>query len=121
MNRALISVAAVTVALSSSAALAHARLQSATPGPSTVVRSAPAELRLRFNEPVIARFTTVAIVGPNNRALHVDTPTVDARDPRTVVARVHGAAVAGVYRVNWAAATGDMHRMTGSYTFTVRP
>ncbi len=121
MKLALFALAAATAVLSGSAASAHARLQEATPAASAVVRTAPAELRLRFNEPVLARFVTVAVTGPDNRALHVDTPTVNRRDRRIVSARMHGGGAPGVYRVSWSAATGDMHRMTGAYTFTVRP
>ncbi len=116
----LIALAAVATA-AAPAAWAHARLASATPVPSSVVRTAPSELRLTFNEPVLVRFVTVSATGPTGAALHVDTPRIDRSNPRTVVAAVHGAGAPGVYRVNWTAATSDMHRMTGAYTFTVRP
>lgn len=116
----LIAVAAVATA-TAPAAWAHARLVSATPGLSAVLRTAPSQLRLTFNEPVLVRFVTVSVTGPNGAALHVDTPRVDQRNARQVVAAVHGAGASGVYRVSWTAATSDMHRMTGTYTFTVRP
>lgn len=111
----------VAVAAVATGAWAHARLVSSGPAASGVVRTAPAEVRLRFNEPVLPRFVTVAVTGPDSRALHVDTPAIDRRDRRQVTARVHGGGAPGVYRVSWSAATADMHRMTGSYTFTVRP
>lgn len=107
--------------LAATAALAHARLVSATPTGTVSASSRPSELVLRFNEPVLARFVTVAVTGPNAQALHVDAPAVDAQDRRLVRARVHGVAAFGVYRVTWSAATADMHRMTGAYSFTLRP
>lgn len=121
MRLSLFAVTLAATAVTATAALAHARLVSATPQPAASVRAAPGELVLRFNEPVLARFVTVAVTGPDARALHVDAPTLDPRDGRMVRARLHGAGAAGVYRVNWSAATADMHRMTGSYTFTLRP
>lgn len=103
------------------AAQAHAVLRTGNPAPAAVVKTVPTMLRLQFNEAVIAKFTTLAVAGPDGRALHAGPVAVDRRNKAVVTAPLHGAGAPGVYTVQWTAATGDMHKMTGSYTFTVRP
>lgn len=108
-------------ALAGVAAEAHAVLRTGNPAPAAVVKSAPSTLRLQFNEPVIANFTSLAVAGPDGRALHAGPVSVDRTNKAVVTAPLHGAGAPGVYTVRWTAATADMHKMTGSYTFTVRP
>lgn len=113
--------AAALLALTPAAAHAHTRLTAATPAPNAVVRAPPGELRLTFNEPVMVRFVTLSATGPDGAALHVGTVAADPRNRARITAPLHGGGRAGVYNVRWTAAGGDMHRMSGSYSFTVRP
>ena len=119
--RFLLPLAAASAMLVSTAAQAHSQLVTANPAPNAVVRTAPVQLQLTFNEPVMPRFVTLAVTGPDGAALHVATITVDPKNRAQVSAPVHGGGKPGVYRVNWTAAGSDMHRMSGSYSFTVRP
>lgn len=116
---------AVTAALAASlfagGASAHTELKTANPAPNAVVKSAPTALRLDFSSAVLSRFTTVSVTGPNGKALHAGPVTVDAKNKGVVTAPLHGAGAPGAYKVDWAAASSDMHKMKGSYTFTVRP
>ena len=121
MYHRLLPVAAVVTLLSAGAAQAHAQLVSANPSPNCTVSSAPGVYVLTFNERVLPRFVTLEVTGPNGNALHVADVTVDPENPARVRAPVHGGGQPGVYRVSWTAAGPDMHRMNGSYTFTVRP
>lgn len=100
---------------------AHAVLRTGNPAPSAVVKTAPTTLRLQFNEAVIAKFTSLAVAGPDGRPLHAGPVSVDRRNKAVVTAPLHGAGAPGVYTVQWTAATADMHKMKGSYSFTVRP
>jgi methionine-rich copper-binding protein CopC len=43
-----------------------------------------------------------------------------SQDGKTLVATVAAPLPAGAYRVTWAIAAADGHRMTGDYSFTVR-
>lgn len=101
-------------------ALAHTKLVTANPAPNSTVRQAPQQLVITFNEPVLARFVTVAVTGPGGK-LHVMDVEVDPRNKARVSAVVHGGGKPGLYKVDWSAAGSDMHKMTGSYSFTVRP
>ena len=121
MKASAFAAALSVAALAGVPAEAHAVLRTGNPAPSAVVKTAPKTLRLQFNEAVIAKFTTLAVAGPDGRALHAGPVAVDRRNKAVVTATLHGAAAPGVYTVQWTAATGDMHKMTGSYTFTVRP
>lgn len=109
------------VALAAAPAFAHTRLVSANPAPNATVRAAPAQLQIVFNEPVLPRFVTLAVTGPDGAKLHVATVAVDPVNRNRVNAVVHGFQRPGAYRVDWSAAGSDMHRMTGNYSFTLRP
>lgn len=109
------------VALAAAPAFAHTRLVSANPAPNATVRAAPAQLQIVFNEPVLPRFVTLAVTGPDGAKLHVATVAVDPENRNRVNAVVHGFQRPGAYRVDWSAAGSDMHRMTGNYSFTLRP
>lgn len=120
MRNLALSIAAAA-ALVASPALAHTKLVSANPAPNATVRAAPAKLQLTFNEPLLPRFVTLAVTGPGGAKLHVATVAVDPKNRARVHAVVHGFQQPGAYKVAWAAAGSDMHRMTGSYSFTLRP
>jgi methionine-rich copper-binding protein CopC len=109
--------AAITVAAPASA---HTKLATANPAPNSTVRKAPKQVIITFNEPVLARFVTIAVTGPGGK-LHVMGAQVDPKNKARVSTVVHGGGKPGVYKVDWSAAGSDMHKMTGSYSFAVRP
>lgn len=120
MRNLILSVVAAT-ALIAGPAFAHTRLVTANPAPNATVRAVPAQLQITFNEPVLPRFLTLAVTGPDGAKLHVASVAVDPQNRARVQAVVHGFQRPGAYKVDWAAAGSDMHRMTGSYSFTLRP
>jgi methionine-rich copper-binding protein CopC len=101
-------------------AYAHSKLVTANPAPNSVVRQAPQRISITFNEPVLPRFVTIAVTGPAG-ALHVMGVEVDPKNKARVSTVVHGGGKPGTYKVDWSAAGSDMHKMTGTYSFTVRP
>ena len=112
---------ALAASLFASAASAHADLQTASPAPNAVVKTAPTAVSLTFTNPVLPRFTTLTVTGPNGAPLHAGPITADKKAKGVVTAPLHGAGAPGAYKVDWTAASSDMHKMKGSYTFTVRP
>ena len=108
-------------ALVTGAAHAHTRLVSANPMPNTTVRQAPQQISITFNEPVLAKFVSLTVTGPDGQRLHVAGIQIDPKTRKSMSSVVHGGGRPGVYRVDWSAAGSDMHKMTGSYSFTVRP
>lgn len=112
----LAAAAAIVVA---APAYAHTKLMTANPAPNSVVSRAPQRIVITFNEPVLTRFVSMTVTGPAGK-LHVMPVQTDPKNKARVSAIVHGGGKPGVYRVDWAAAGSDMHKMTGSYSFTVR-
>lgn len=113
-----IAVAAAAAFVAGPAA-AHARLVSATPAPNTTVAAAAARtVSLTFSERTVPAFSGFDIVNATGEKVAVRTTV--AEDGKTLTGALARPLVAGAYRVDWRIASSDGHRMTGSYTFTVR-
>jgi methionine-rich copper-binding protein CopC len=110
-------VAAAVVALATGSAAAHAHLASATPAPNSVV--APTRtVGLTFSGRIVSTFSDFDVVDAEGRKAEVRIAHGD--DGRSMTGTLSRPLAPGVHRVDWRIASGDGHRMTGSYTFTVR-
>lgn len=107
----------VTVVASAPPVTAHARLVAATPASGATVGSTRT-IALTFSERFAAPFSTVDVEDGRGRAV-VLTKTV-SEDGKTLGGSFSTPLPAGTYRVTWAIAAADGHRMTGNYSFTVR-
>lgn len=114
-NCAISTVALVLAA--SGPAFAHARLVSSTPSSGSTT-TAPRSVTLTFSERFAAPFSTVEVEDGRGRTVAL-TKTV-SEDGKTLGGSFTGPLAAGTYRVTWAIAAADGHRMTGNYSFTVR-
>src|ERR1700682_5653320 len=95
----MISVAAVAVfaaSLFGDAAYAHPQLQSADPAPGTSTTTSPTQIRIA---------TGKAATDPANKKLLV-VPISEQLSP-------------GDYKVEWHAVSDDIHRVKGSFSFSV--
>lgn len=117
MNRLIPTLAAVAAIATASPAFAHARLVSATPASGATV-SAPQGVSLTFSERFAAPFSTVEVVNGQGRAVALRQSV--SEDGKTLRGALERPLSAGTYTVRWAIAAADGHRMTGSYSFTVR-
>jgi methionine-rich copper-binding protein CopC len=117
MVRILSLVAAAAVVISASPVSAHARLVSATPESGAVV-SAPGGVSLTFSERFAAPFSSVEVKDVEGRAVTLRQEV--SQDGKTLSGSFARPLSTGVYEVRWAIAAADGHRMTGSYSFTVR-
>ncbi len=111
-----IAVAAV-VAFAAGPAAAHARLVSATPAPNSTV-AATRSLTLTFSERTVPAFSGFDVVNAAGDKVAVRTSV--AEDGKTLTGTLTRPLAAGAYRIDWRIASSDGHRMTGSYTFSVR-
>ncbi len=105
---------------------AHARLVSSTPAANATV-ARPTKIDLRFNEAVIGSTVSVqlAMTGMPGMTNHAPMPITGftsqlGKDRKSVSLMLRRPLAAGTYRVNWAAAGVDTHRLTGTFNFTVR-
>lgn len=94
-------------------ALAHAQLRAATPAAGTVLATAPAELRLQFNEPVSA--LTFRWVTPDGR---VSAPPV-AVQGETVRVTPPVDAGRGTHLLSWRVTSTDGHPVGGTHAFSI--
>lgn len=102
------------------AALAHAKLTVATPAADSVVAVSPKELRMTFNEGLIAKFSSVEVKSQDGKKIETGTAAADPTDKKQMVVPLPMALVDGVYNVKWRAVTDDTHRVEGTYSFTVK-
>ncbi|QLQ13477.1 MAG: copper homeostasis periplasmic binding protein CopC [Brevundimonas sp.] len=105
------------VVLAAGPAAAHARLVSATPAPNSTV-AATRTLSLTFSERTVAAFSGFDVVNAAGEKLAIETSV--GQDGKTLTGTLARPLAAGTYRVDWRIASGGGHRMTGSYSFTVR-
>ena len=101
-------------------ALAHAFLDRAVPAVGGTVHGKPAEVRLRFSQPLEPAFSTVQVFDAGGKQIDRKDKGLDARDAS--VLRVSLPPLApGVYRVVWRVLSADTHVSQGDYTFEVAP
>lgn len=112
----LVAVAAA-LAMIAGPAFAHSRLVSSNPAANSVV--APTRtVSLTFSERSVPAFSSFDVVNAAGNKL--DTRVTTSEDGRTLTGTLARPLVVGTYRIDWRIASSDGHRMTGSYSFTVR-
>lgn len=105
-------------ALSASSALAHAVVKQSVPAQGAVLRAAPPEVRITFNEKVEKMFTTATVKNAAGATVSSARAALDPADPSTLRLPLP-ALKAGKYSVHWTAVGGDGHRRTGQLRFTI--
>lgn len=113
----IIAVCALTAA--SAAAQAHAKLESSLPKANSELAGAPVEIRLRFNEPLEAAFSKIALVDARQAAVILPAIAIDKADPK-VMFTAAPPLKPGKYEVRWTAMTHDGHKVKGQYAFSVK-
>jgi len=119
--KALARAAALLAALACpAAALAHAFLDRAVPAVGGKVHGKPAEVRLRYSQPLEPAFSTVRVFDAAGKQIDNKDKGLDPKDAS--VLRVSLPPLApGVYRVVWRVLSTDTHVTEGDYTFEVAP
>jgi methionine-rich copper-binding protein CopC len=101
-------------------ALAHARLDHASPAIGSTVTQPPTEVSLWFTEALEAKFSTIEVRDAQGRSMQAGPATL-ARD-NTAQLRVPLKPMApGIYKVIWRVLSVDTHRTQGDFTFRVGP
>lgn len=102
-----------------SQAQAHAHLVGATPAPNAALSSGVKAITLRFNEPVMARFSGLDITGQNGAKVATSPVSVDAKGRKALTASLTSPLAPGAYKVSWHVVSADTHKMQGAYSFRV--
>jgi hypothetical protein len=102
------------------AAHAHAFLDQAEPRVGSTVARAPAEVTLRFSEPLEPAFSTIEVTDAHGRRVDAGPARVDAQD--RAVLRVPLTRIGpGDYTAAWRVVSLDTHATEGHFVFHVVP
>jgi copper transport protein len=112
-------VAAAALALPASA-WAHAALLQTIPEASRTIDRAPTEVRLRYSEPIEARFAIVSVTDAAGHDVTSGEPASDPGSPQTLVTPLKHVPE-GWYLVFWRVISADGHPVRGAFTFAVGP
>lgn len=99
-------------------ASAHAVLEGSTPAPDAVLRTAPARVVLRFDEPVTLLPASIQVLGPGGERVDDGAVTHADGDPTTASVGIT-AGRRGTYLVAWRVVSDDSHPVAGSFDFSV--
>jgi copper resistance protein C len=124
LQRSSISIGALAVAaamLIASSANAHPTLKSASPVPDMSITGSPTEVRLRFSEGVIAKFSGLELKDEKGAMIPTGTAVIDNKDKRQLIVPLTARLAVGRYTVNWHVVSEDTHRVQGEYSFRVEP
>ncbi len=99
------------------AAQAHAILLQTTPPNGVVLKHAPREVRLRFNEPIETAFGSVRVY--NAEARRVDDGKTSRPSARSVAISLPARLPNGTYTVTWRVVSADTHPVHGAFVFSV--
>lgn len=107
--------------LTASPAWSHTKFLDSTPADKAIMASGPAEVTLRFSEPVgdtaLGSFKVLAVDGSR-----VDTGRLRARSGgRLVVVPLQDTLTHGTYTLLWRVVSSDSHSVAGTSTFWVLP
>jgi copper transport protein len=100
-------------------ASAHAVLEQSTPRPDSVLATAPAEVTLRYDEPVTLLGDSLRVYGPDGQRVDrgdVGHPAGHGDEVRVSLGRT---APQGTYLVAWRVVSADSHPISGAFTYSV--
>ncbi|WP_083979206.1 copper resistance CopC family protein, partial [Micromonospora rosaria] len=112
---AALAATALTLAPAAPAA-AHNTLQSSTPTRDARLTTAPAQITLRFRQPLNPAFTTIVLSDAGQRRVATGEPAVTGPDGSITVDQPLGN---GTYTVAYRVVSADGHPVQGAYQFTV--
>lgn len=109
----------VLVVISAGPASAHTTLLESTPSDGSVVGEGPAEVVLRYDQPVGISAGSVKVLAPDGT--QIDAGQATQRDGgRIVVKPLKTGLTAGTYTILWRVLSADSHAVFGAGTFSVK-
>ena len=114
-NRRMFALVLPMLMLTTMAALAHARLDHAEPGPDAILPTSPAQVALSFTEKLEPAFSAVTVTDAAGQRVEAGRTEVSGSRMSVPLRSLEN----GVYRVMWRAVSVDTHRTEGSFSFRV--
>jgi copper transport protein len=115
---ATVAVAATLLALPQSAS-AHAVLQDSSPSRGDQVPRAPAEVTLRFDEPVEIAFGAVRVYDAEGKRVDSGPTSHPGGRGESVAVGLRSGLDDGIYTATYRVISADSHPVSGGFTFTV--
>ncbi|MFE3853036.1 copper resistance CopC/CopD family protein [Streptomyces griseorubiginosus] len=100
-------------------ASAHAVLTSSDPRAGTVLKTAPKEVTVSFDESVALAEDSVRVLDPDGRPVTAGDPTHADGAADTARVPVTGDLQEGTYTVSWRVLSADSHAVSGAFTFSI--
>jgi methionine-rich copper-binding protein CopC len=110
-------LATLAMLIGASAAIAHPKLESSTPAPDSPTSTVPKEIKLNFNEGVLAKFSGIELKDEAGKPVATGEPATDPKDQKQLIVPISGSLIPGQYTVSWHAVSDDTHRVDGRYSF----
>ncbi|MCL6548330.1 MAG: copper resistance CopC/CopD family protein [Alicyclobacillus sp.] len=121
VNRLLVTLLALCwlETVSIPVASAHAYIVNAYPAANQVLREAPREVRIQFDEPVQLMLGALTVTDEAGRRADVGDARVDPHNADVVECHLRPRLPAGLYTVHWRVISADGHPVEGVIPFTV--
>ncbi|MGW2349572.1 copper resistance CopC/CopD family protein [Actinacidiphila glaucinigra] len=100
-------------------ASAHAALVGSDPAQGSVVKTAPAQVRLTFSEGVLLSRDAIRVLGPDGERAETGDANDGGRGNTTAAVALRPGLGDGTYTVAWKAVSADSHPVAGAFTFSI--
>src|SRR6266404_662891 len=114
-------VAIIAASLGGRSAYAHPEFQSADPAPGAAMTAPPKQIRITFNENLIAKLSGVEVKDQTGKLIATGKAATDPANKKLLVVPVSEQLPPGNYNVEWHAVSDDTHRVKGNFSFSVAP
>ena len=114
-------LASILTAAATTAAFAHAELETSLPAANATVKEAPKTIEIDFSEELNAKLSKIEVQDSMGMTVDKGDSHVASDNAKHLSVDLN-ALGAGTYKVLWTSvASDDGHKLTGSYSFTVQP
>ncbi|MDX2706919.1 copper resistance protein CopC [Streptomyces sp. PA03-6a] len=100
-------------------ASAHAALVGSDPAQGSVVKTAPAQVRLSFSEGVLLSKDSIRVLGPDGKRAETGDANDGGRGSTTAAVALRPGLGDGTYTVAWKVVSADSHPVAGAFTFSI--
>ncbi|WP_431958906.1 copper resistance CopC/CopD family protein [Actinacidiphila sp. bgisy160] len=100
-------------------ASAHAALVGSDPAQGSVVKTAPAQVRLSFSEGVLLSKDAIRVLGPDGERAETGDANDGGRGNTTAAVALRPGLGNGTYTVVWKVVSADSHPVAGAFTFSI--
>ncbi|MEV6946730.1 copper resistance protein CopC [Streptomyces sp. NPDC051172] len=115
----VVAVLAGAVLQGAAPASAHAVLTGSTPGENSVLKSAPKQVTVTFDESVALVDDSLRVLDPDNRPVSAGSPRHAGGRGNTDSVPLASGLKQGTYTVSWRVVSADSHAVSGAFTFSV--